>query len=61
MIRSISLSVDRRWAMASTVLPCITRCNAAWIEAWYEDGLEDPGSVPEQWARIFEQLAGNAA
>jgi 2-oxoglutarate dehydrogenase E1 component len=31
--------------------------NAALIEAWYEDWIEDPASVPEQWARIFANLA----
>ena len=32
--------------------------NAAWIEAWYEDWLENPRSVPESWARVFENLSG---
>jgi 2-oxoglutarate dehydrogenase E1 component len=32
--------------------------NAAWIEAWYEDWLDDPNSVPEGWARVFEKLSG---
>ena len=31
--------------------------NAAWIEAWYEDWLLDPSSVPEAWAEVFQQLA----
>ncbi len=31
--------------------------NAALIEAWYEDWIEDPSSVPAQWARVFENLA----
>jgi 2-oxoglutarate dehydrogenase E1 component len=31
--------------------------NAAWIEALYEDWLEDPRSVPEQWAPVFQGLA----
>jgi len=31
--------------------------NAAWIEAWYEDWLIDPSSVPEAWAEVFQQLA----
>ena len=34
--------------------------NAAFIEAWYEDWLEDPQSVPPAWARAFAQLAGAA-
>ena len=33
IIRSISVSVDKRCAMASTVLPSITRDNASWIDA----------------------------
>ncbi|MEJ2383408.1 MAG: 2-oxoglutarate dehydrogenase E1 component [Xanthomonadales bacterium] len=32
--------------------------NAAFIEAWYEDWLADPDSVPEQWAQAFSALAG---
>ena len=31
--------------------------NAAFIEAWYEDWLEDPDSVPGEWARVFAALA----
>jgi 2-oxoglutarate dehydrogenase E1 component len=30
--------------------------NASWIEAAYEDWLEDKDSVPEQWARVFTAL-----
>jgi 2-oxoglutarate dehydrogenase E1 component len=30
--------------------------NASWIEAAYEDWLEDEDGVPEQWARVFAAL-----
>lgn len=30
--------------------------NAPYIEAWYEDWLEEPQSVPEQWREYFESL-----
>jgi 2-oxoglutarate dehydrogenase E1 component len=30
--------------------------NAAWIEACYEDWLDDEGSVPAQWAEVFSKL-----
>jgi len=30
--------------------------NAGYIEAWYEDWLEDPDSVPEQFRALFEGL-----
>ena len=30
--------------------------NASWIEALYEDWLEDESSVPEHWARTFAGL-----
>jgi 2-oxoglutarate dehydrogenase E1 component len=35
--------------------------NASYIEAWYEDWLEDAGSVPYQWARVFTELVNGAA
>ncbi|MCH5376379.1 MAG: 2-oxoglutarate dehydrogenase E1 component, partial [Planctomycetes bacterium] len=31
--------------------------NASFIEAWYEDWLDDPASVPPQWAAVFAGLA----
>ncbi len=33
--------------------------NASWIEAYYEDWLEDKNSVPAQWAKVFSALPGN--
>ena len=30
--------------------------NASYIEAWYEDWLEDEDSVPAQWAEVFSGL-----
>ena len=32
--------------------------NAPYIEAWYEAWLENPSSVPRQWAEAFERLPG---
>ena len=34
--------------------------NAPWIEAAYEDWLEDGSAVPEQWARLFASLRDEA-
>ena len=31
--------------------------NAAYIEAYYEDWLDDEGSVPPQWAEVFSNLS----
>jgi 2-oxoglutarate dehydrogenase E1 component len=31
--------------------------NAAYVEAYYEDWLEDEGSVPPQWAEVFSNLS----
>jgi len=31
--------------------------NAAWVEALYEDYLQQPDSVPEDWARRFRDMA----
>ena len=38
----------------------LSGANAAWIEEWYEDWLNDPDSVPAQWAEAFEKLGGNS-
>ncbi|KAA9133300.1 2-oxoglutarate dehydrogenase E1 component [Marinihelvus fidelis] len=35
--------------------------NAAWIEAMYEDWLEDPSSVPAQWREVFQGLGGDGS
>ena len=35
--------------------------NASWIEAAYEDWLEDKSSVPEHWARSFAAMRDGAA
>jgi 2-oxoglutarate dehydrogenase E1 component len=32
--------------------------NAAFVEALYEDWLEQPDSIPEQWRKIFDALPG---
>jgi len=34
--------------------------NAPYIEAWYEDWLEDENSVPPQWAETFTQMLNGA-
>ena len=34
--------------------------NAPWIEAAYEDWLEDEGAVPQPWARLFASLREEA-
>jgi 2-oxoglutarate dehydrogenase E1 component len=34
--------------------------NASWIEAFYEDWLEDEESVPPQWAEVFSGLGGSS-
>ena len=34
--------------------------NASWIEASYEDWLEDPDSVPPHWAEIFSAIAAGS-
>jgi 2-oxoglutarate dehydrogenase E1 component len=34
--------------------------NASYIEAWYEDWLEDENSVPHQWAEVFNGLVNGA-
>ena len=31
--------------------------NASWIEAYYEDWLDDEDSVPPQWAEVFSGLS----
>ena len=31
--------------------------NASWVEAYYEDWLDDENSVPAQWAEVFSRLA----
>ena len=35
----------------------LSASNAAWIEAYYEDWLDDEGSVPAQWAEVFSSLS----
>jgi 2-oxoglutarate dehydrogenase E1 component len=35
--------------------------NAPYIEAWYEDWLEDSQSVPPHWATVFSQMVSGAA
>ena len=35
--------------------------NAPYIEAWYEDWLEDESSVPPQWAAAFSKMLNGAA
>ena len=37
----------------------LSGANAAWIEEWYEDWLENPDSIPAEWARVFEKLDGD--
>ena len=32
--------------------------NAAFVEAYYEDWLRDPDSVPAQWRAVFDQMPG---
>ena len=39
----------------------LSGANATWIEQWYEDWLENPESVPEQWASAFAKLDVNPA
>jgi 2-oxoglutarate dehydrogenase E1 component len=39
----------------------LSGANAAYIEAWYEDWLEDETSVPPQWAAVFARLRDGAA
>jgi 2-oxoglutarate dehydrogenase E1 component len=34
--------------------------NAAWIEAYYEDWLEDQNSVPAQWAEVFAGIVNGS-
>jgi 2-oxoglutarate dehydrogenase E1 component len=34
--------------------------NAAYVEAYYEAWLQDPGSVPEQWRSWFDSLPGES-
>ena len=38
----------------------LSGANAAYIEAWYEDWLEDETSVPPQWAAVFADLRDGA-
>jgi 2-oxoglutarate dehydrogenase E1 component len=35
--------------------------NASLIEAYYEAWLDDPASVPQQWASVFESIPGDSA
>ncbi|NNL94890.1 MAG: 2-oxoglutarate dehydrogenase E1 component, partial [Xanthomonadales bacterium] len=32
--------------------------NAAFVEAYYEDWLNDPDSVPQQWRKVFDAMPG---
>jgi hypothetical protein len=57
MIRSIAAMVERRWAMASTVLPSITR--PALLDAGLDFGVQGRGRlVQHQDRRVFQEGAG---
>jgi len=38
----------------------LSGANASYIEAWYEDWLEDESNVPPQWAAVFADLRDGA-
>jgi len=38
----------------------LSSSNAAWIEEYYEDWLENENSVPSQWAEVFSSLSNGA-
>jgi 2-oxoglutarate dehydrogenase E1 component len=38
----------------------LSGANASYIEAWYEDWLEDPNSVPPHWASVFAGMRDGA-